>query len=131
MCGLQRPQSAGTLLQVWPLVLVVVAVAGIAHVHGGAVGRVLVIGHALRVAAGKPLLGLDQRAMRIDDVIAVARIVVGEFPVAFEFDAVGLADRDLAAGIASSQSSIGFVIGPRCSTSGSASMFIVPKMKPR
>jgi len=38
--------------------------------------------------------------MRIGDVIAVARIVVGELPIALVAKTIGLADRDRAAGIA-------------------------------
>ena len=38
--------------------------------------------------------------MRIHHVIAVAGIVVGELPVALVLEAVGLADHDLAAGVA-------------------------------
>ena len=96
----QRPQPARPLLQVRPLVLVVVAVAGVAHVHRQSVGRILVVRHALGVVAGEPVLGLEQRAVRIGDVVAVARVVVGELPVALVLDAVRLAHHHLAAGIA-------------------------------
>ena len=65
-----------------------------------AVGRVLVVAHAFCLAVGEPRLGLDQRAVRVDDVIAVARVVVGELPVALVLDAVRLAHLELAAGIA-------------------------------
>ena len=100
MRAFQRPQAARALFQVRPLVLEVIAVAGIAHVHRLRVGRVAVVGHALGVLAGEAVLGFQQRAVRIGDVIAVAGIVVGELPVALVAEAVGLADHDLAAGIA-------------------------------
>ena len=76
-----------------------VAVAHIGDVHGRAVGRVLVIGHALVGDVGLAVLHLQQRAMREHHVIAVAGIVVGEFPVALVFEPVRLAHRDLPAGL--------------------------------
>ena len=95
-----RPQPAGALLDVRPLVLEVMAVAHIGHVHRLRVGRALVIGHALVGVVGLAVLHLQQRAVREHDVIAVAGIVVGELPVALELEPVRLADRDLAAGLA-------------------------------
>ena len=83
-----------------PLVLEVMAVAGIAHVHRLRVRRALVIGHALVGLVGEPVLHLEQRAVREHDVVAVAGIVVGELPVALVFEPVRLAHHDLAAGIA-------------------------------
>ena len=132
MRAFQRPQAARTFFQIRPLVLEMIAVAGIAHVHRLGVGRVAVIGHALGVLAGKAVLGFQKRAVRIGDVIAVARIVVGELPVALVAKAVGFADHDLAAGIAVEPLvDRSCAIGPRCSVSGSASILSVAKMKPR
>ena len=131
MRALQRPQPARPLFQIGPLVLEMIAVAGVAHVHRLGVGRVAIIRHAFGILAGKPVLGLQQRAMRIGDVIAVARIVVGELPVALVPEPVGLTDDDLAAGIAVEPFVDDFAIGPRCSVSGSASILSVPKMNPR
>ena len=76
------------------------AVAHIGHVHGLGIGRALVIRHALVGFVGETVLHLQQRAVREHDVIAVAGIVVGELPVALVFEPVGLADRDLALGLA-------------------------------
>ena len=95
-----RPQAAGALLDIGPLVLEVMAVAHIGHVHGLGIRRALVIGHALVGDVGLPVFHLQQRAMREHDVIAVAGIVVGELPVAFVAEPVRLADDDLAAGLA-------------------------------
>src|ERR1700730_10004973 len=100
MRAFQRPQATRTFFEIWPLVLEVIAVAGIAHVHRLGVGRVAVISHALGVLAGAAVLGLQQRTMRIGDVIAVAGIVVSELPIAFVAEAIGFADHHLAAGIA-------------------------------
>ncbi len=101
MQRLDRPQAAIARLQVGPLVLEVVAVAHVLHVHRLLVGRCLVVGHALfGIFVDEAVFGLQQRAVRVQHVVAVARIVVGEFPVALVFDPVGLADHDLAARIA-------------------------------
>ncbi len=98
--SLDRPQASGAFLDVRPLVLEVVAVAHIGHVHRLVVGRALVIGHALVGHVGLPVLHLEQRAMGEHDVVAVARIIVGELPVALVFQPVRLAHLDLAVGLA-------------------------------
>ena len=100
MSAFQCPQAAGPLFQIWPLVLEVIAVARIAHIHRLSVGRVAIVRHALGIFAGKTVFGLQQRAVRIGDVITVARIVVGELPVALVPKPVRFAHDDLAAGIA-------------------------------
>ena len=97
---LDRPQAARALDDIRALVFEVVAVAGVLHVHGLGVGRALVIRHALVGLVGEAVLHLQQRAVREHNVIAITGIVVGELPVALVFEPVGLADRDLAAGLA-------------------------------
>ena len=72
MRAFQRPQAARPFFEIWPLVLEVITVAGVAHVHRLGVGRVAIIGHALGVLAGEAVLGFQQRTVRIGDVIAVA-----------------------------------------------------------
>ena len=100
MRAFHRPHRARLDLHVRTLVLEVMAVAEILHVHRLLVGPALVIGHALVGFLHQPVLHVEQRAMREHDMIAVAGIVVGELPVAVVFQPIGLADRDLAAGMA-------------------------------
>src|SRR6516225_9486488 len=91
-----RPQTAGALLDVRPLVLEVMAVAHIRDVHRRRVRRALVVGHALVGDVGLAVLHFQERAVREHHVVAVAGIVVGELPVAFVFESVRLADPDLS-----------------------------------
>ena len=95
-----RPQPAGAFLDVRPLVLEVMAIAHIGHVHRRGVRRALVIRHALVGDVGLPVLHLEQGTVGEHDVIAVAGIVVGELPVALEFEPVGLAHCDFSLGLA-------------------------------
>jgi hypothetical protein len=72
-------------------------VAHVLDVHWLFVRRGLIVAHPFGIFVLKAVLRVQQRAMRKDDMIAVAGVVVGELPVAIEPETVGFADDDLAA----------------------------------
>ena len=99
-CRTRLPKAARPFFQIWTLIFEVMTVAHILNVHRQLIRFLLIIRHSLRcILVLEPVLGFEQRVMRIDNVVAVAGIIVSELPVAFVLKSIGFADGHLAAGV--------------------------------